>query len=228
VVQKEAKTEEAIQKSKTLLLSKNQQRSNFVFGYIGTNRTGKSATAKKAIESWKSQNPEKIVIGFDPQNNFTDLIDVEILLTDKNWEYEKVLQYRNALIVLDDYYLIHEKLQPTQGLREIMAFRAQYDYDIIYITHNPALVINFLTFFTTHYYIFFTNVQEGSFKKKIPSYTLCEQASRLINRYVSKFGRGEYPNFPHIIVDNEGAKLIAQNVNKEKFIEVSNVQKINN
>lgn len=176
---------------------------------------------------WKAANPDKIVIGFDPQGHFKELLDVEILLTDEgnNWEEEKVLKYRNALIVLDDYYLIHPKLQASKGLRTIMAFRAQYDYDIIYITHNPALVINFLTFFTTHYYIFLTNAQEGGFRKKIPNYSLCEAASTLINRYVGKFGRGEYPNFHHIVVDTENNKLFTQNCEEAKVIEISNISK---
>lgn len=207
---------------KSKKLTNKGERNNFVKGFIGTNRTGKSSTAKKAIQYWREQNPGCKVIGFDPQQNFEGLLDIEINITDKDWEYLKVLPNRNCLIVLDDYYLVHPKLQATDGLKEMMAFRAQYNYDIIYITHNPALIINFLTYFTTHYYIFYTNVQEGSFKKKIPNYSMCEQASSLINRYVSNFGRGEYPDFPHIVVDTENNKIITQNCNKEKFNKIAN------
>jgi len=168
-----------------------------------------------------------MVIGFDPQEQFAELLDLEILLTDEgeDWENEKVLKYRGALIVWDDYYLLHSKNQASKGLKAIMAFRAKYDYDIIYITHNPSLILNLFTYFTSYYYIFLTNVVEGGFKAKIPCYSLCESASKLINRYVKKHGKGEYPDFPHIVVDTQNMKLIAQNCNKEFLEEVANTGK---
>ena len=69
-----------------------------------------------------------------------------------------------------------------------------YNIDIIYSCHNPMLVINALTYFTTHYYVFYTNMQEGSWKKKIPNYSLCLAGSSYVNKYVRKHGRSVVSN----------------------------------
>ena len=82
------------------------------------------------------------------------------------------------------------------------------------MVHNPSLVLNILSYFTTKYYVYYTESTLGSWEKKIPNYNLCLAASLYINRYVSIKGRGTHPNFPHVMVDNQNQKLTAVNIQK--------------
>lgn len=189
-------------------------RLNFIYGFIGTNRTGKSSVAKNLGEAWKSANPDGTVVAHDPQQNFTDLADVFIEPEDEEWA-EKCCSLRNALLILDDFRLINESNRPVKGLSKLLYYRAKYNIDIIVIFHNPSLVINALAHFISHYFIFMTNAQEGSFKNKIPNYSLCVAASETVNKHVSTYGRGTWPKFPFIVVDCEKQKLIAMNMEKK-------------
>jgi hypothetical protein len=191
-----------------------EKRQNFCIGFVGTNRTGKSITARKVADKWKANNPDGTVISFDPQDRFRDITDVFIHVGMSNDEiYNVVLYYEDALIILDDYKLIHPKERSTERwLLELMHFRSEYNIDIIYITHNPSLIVKALTFYTTHYFIFYTQSQMGDWNNKIPNYVLCRTGSKYINHYVKKHGRGEYPNFPHVIAETETERLIAQNM----------------
>ncbi len=187
-----------------------KKRLNILWGFIGTNRTGKSVIARMYAEIWRRANPEGIIVSFDPQKRFKGLSDWEIEADDDDW-VSKLLELRNALIILDDYKIIHEKNIPMKGLGKLLAHRADYNLDIIYICHNPSLIVNLLTFYTSHYFLFYTEAMDGSFQKKIMNYKLCINGQRLINKYVRTFGRGAYPKFPHVIVDTEAAELNAVN-----------------
>lgn len=189
------------------------KRNNFLYGFIGTNRTGKSSIAKQLAISWKNSNPNGIVISHDPQDNFTDITDIFIEPEDNDWAI-KCCEYRNCLIILDDFRLINESARPVKGLSKLLYYRAKWNIDIITVFHNPSLVINSLAHFISHYFIFMTNAQEGSFKNKIPNYSLCVAASEEVNKYVSVNGRGKYPIFPFVIVDCEKQKLMAINLEK--------------
>lgn len=188
-------------------------RLNFVYGFIGVNRCGKSAVAKKLALSWKVKNPKGLVISHDPQNNFEDITDVFIGPDDEDWA-DKCCDFRNCLIILDDLRLIHESDKLNKHLAKLLYFRAKWNIDIITVFHNPSLVLNGVAAFVTHYFIFLTSAQEGSFKKKIPNYSLCIAASEEVNKYVSIYGRGKYPDFPYVIVDSEKQKLMAINMDK--------------
>jgi len=190
------------------------ERFNFLYGFIGTNRTGKSSVAKNLAITWKKSNPDGLIIAHDPQDNFSDIVDIFIQPGDDEWAV-KCCQYRNCLLLLDDFRLINESNRPVKGLQDILYFRAKWNIDIIIIQHNPSLVINAVAHFISHYFIFMTNAQEGSFKSKIPNYSLCIAASELVNKHVSIFGRGAWPKFPYIIVDCEKQKLIAINMDKK-------------
>ncbi len=188
-------------------------RNNFVYGVIGTNTVGKSPFAKKIAEWWKESRPGGTVVSFDPQNNFEKVSDMFIPIEDKDWA-KKCLSLRDTLLILDDYRLINKHDRSVDGLMELLYFREKRNVDIIYICHNPMLVINDLTYFTTNYFIFLTRTKEGSFKDKIPNYTLCVTASKTVNKYVEKFGRGSYPNFPYIEVNCDKQKLLAYNMER--------------
>lgn len=188
----------------------NNERDNFLYCFIGTNRCGKSLTARKHIIAWKQANPGRLVIGYDPQKRFRDLLDVLIDPEDSEWCL-KLHRFRNALIVIDEFRQLNEHGLPVKGLRTLLTQRCDWNLDIITIFHNPSLVINAISDVATHYFIFLTHTKEGAFQAKIPNYVLCIIASKEVNRYVSIFGRGTYPecDFPHIIVDGEKQKLRA-------------------
>ena len=190
--------------------STSSKRLNLLWGFIGTNRTGKSVVARSFAELWRENNPDGIIVSFDPQKRFKGLSDWEIEADDDDW-CVKLLELRNALIILDDYKIIHERNQPMKGLGKLMAHRADYNLDIIYICHNPSLILNLLTYYTSHYFLFYTEAMDGSFQKKIMNYKLCINGQRLINKYVNTFGRGKYPKFPYVIVDTERRELNAVN-----------------
>lgn len=203
-------------------------RLNFLYGFIGTNRTGKSSVARNLAESWKRSNPNGMIIAHDPQDNFKELADVFIEPEQDDWA-EKCCNFRNCLLILDDFRLINDGNRPVKGLSKLLYYRAKWNIDIITIFHNPSLVINALAHFISHYFIFMTNAQEGSFKNKIPNYSLCIAASDEVNKYVSLYGRGAWPKFPYIIVDCEKQKLMAINMEKKLTnIKISEVSKRRN
>lgn len=187
-----------------------QKRVNFLWGFIGTNRTGKSVIARKCAEVYKHSKPDNMIVGFDPQKRFVGLLDGEIDPEDPEWCL-KLHELRNALIILDDYRLINEKPTAVAGLQKLMYHRADWNIDIIYICHNPSLILNLLTYFTSHYFLFYTESMDGSFQKKIMNYKLCITGQKLINKHVQAYGRGNYPYFPYVMVDCENRELNAFN-----------------
>ena len=194
-------------------------RKNFFGMFIGGNRTGKSSMAKIYAEKYKAYNPENEIVAFDPQRKFNDIADDFIFATDKHWEQEIVTK-RNCLIVFDDYKLINMQNQPAKALIQLMNFRAEWNVDLIFVTHSPNLVLTYLAYYITHYYIFYTQTQKDSFENKIPNYETCIRASRYINAYVREYGRGAWPNFPHVVVDDENDKMTFQYTEKDKLLKI--------
>lgn len=198
--------------------SKIEKRGNFVFGFIGHNRTGKTSRAIQIAEKWRENNPNGKIVTFDPQTKFSHISDDFVYSgMDKDEVYTRLVnelrEEVSSLVILDDYKILHKKERSTETwLEDLLFFRSEYNIDIIYIIHNPALVVEIFTYFTTHYFVFYTESKIGTWEKKIPNYTLCQTASLYINEYVREHGRGEYPNFPHIIVETETERLIAQNM----------------
>ena len=172
-------------------------------------------TARKHAVAWKKANPDKLIIGYDPQRRFQDLLDVHINPEDDEWAL-KLHRFRNCLIIIDELRQINEAPVPVKGLRTLLAQRCDWNMDIITIFHNPGVVLNCISDVASHYFIFLTNTKEGAFKDKIPNYLLCVVASKEVNKHVSVFGKGTFPecNFPYIIVDCELQKLRAINMNK--------------
>jgi len=190
-------------------------RENFLRGFIGTNRTGKSLEMLKIAIDWRASRPSHHkIIAFDPQRRFVKVSDHEISMNDKDWAI-RLKNFPNSLVILDDYKLINRTPHAVKGLEILMAFRNEYNIDIMYATHNPMQVLNLLTYYTTHWHIFFTNSQECQFEDKMPNYTLCLAASYEINQYVRRFGKGEYPGpFPYVLVDGERDKPLAINMKR--------------
>ena len=206
---------ELIHKPKTV--NKAKKRVHALWGFIGTNRTGKSVTALNFAKMYQQSKPENAIISFDPQGRFASISDRFIDPENKNWAVD-LHSERNALIILDDYRLINPNPTPVEGLQKLLYHRADWNLEIIYICHNPSLIINLLTYFTTHYFLFYTEAMDGSFQKKIMNYKLCISGQQLINRYVKAYDRGEYPHFPFVMVDCENNNLKAFNFTKRKTV----------
>ena len=184
-------------------------RNCFLIGIIGTNRVGKTTKIRDIIKEWKKSRPNGLVVGFDPQMKLADLLDKQIGIAD---DLTLINSLRNCLLVLDDFRALHLSDKAEKWLVYLMQFRDQWNIDIVYAVHNPSLVLNVLSFFTTHYYIFYTQSIEGGWKRKIPTYTVCSAVSSYLVEYVSLTGLGTYPKFPYFIVDNKGNKAIAVNI----------------
>lgn len=127
---------------------------------------------------------------------------------------EKIDATRNALLILDDHRILHEEDKARPWIKYLLQQKDGYNIDIIYSCHNPIFVLNAVAAFTTHYYVFYTNMLDGSWKRKIPNYSLCLAGSNYVNKYVRKYGRGTYPNFPFMYIDTENEKLTGINMEK--------------
>lgn len=197
------------------------ERQNFMHGYIGDNDTGKSVMAQRRALAWRESRPiHHKIIAHDPQGRFP-FCDYTINPNDDKWA-ERLMQldrngkpvYTNYLLILDDYRLINENPVAVKGLMALLYCRFKHNIDIIFICHNPALVINQLAMFTSHYFIFFTNTQDGVWQKKIPNYSYVNAASIEVNNYVAKHGLGSFPkcDFPFIYFISKTRQMIAINM----------------
>lgn len=203
----------------------NNVRNNFINGAVGVNKTGKSTTFRRIAESWRGSRGDKFkIVGHDPQRMFSGLINREDYIDpeDKNWAV-KCCKLRNCLLILDEIRILCPTPQhPPKGLVTLFSQCFYWNIDIMWMTHNPSLVPEVCTFYTTHYYIFLTFAKEGQFQKKIPNYSLCTAASNLVNNYVKQYGRGKHKldktydgqGFPYAIVNTEEQTIKGINMNK--------------
>ena len=191
-----------------------KERESFLWAFIGDNRTGKSVTALEFATDWRESNPDGTIISHDPQSRFKNVSDFYIPTGRKSWASECADQ-KDCLLILDELRLLHPNPKAGEGLLKLMANRGENNIDIIYIVHNPSLVLETLTYFTGRYFMFYTNSKIGGFQKKIPNYTLAHSASYYINKYVRVYGKGSYPSFPYIIVDTVKEELYGMNMNPE-------------
>lgn len=199
-------------------------RRNFLMGFLGVNKTGKSSTALEIATHYKKTKPSSNEIWVhDTQKIFSSIADKNIDTENKEWAIE-CCELKNGLLILDEVKLLIPTPQHLpKGLLKLFSQSHYRNVDIIWMVHNPSSAPDVCTYYTTHYYIFLTFAREGSFRKKIPNYMLCTHASDMVNDYVKEYGRGFHKKdkryngqgFPHIIVDCEEQKLIAQNMNKK-------------
>lgn len=194
------------------VILESKSRSNDLIGLIGTNAVGKTPKLISLAEKWRNVN-DGPVMSYDPQNKLQNVTDFNITLGDDSF-IQQLKKLKNALLILDDVRVLHPKNQAAKWLMDLTSFRTFNNIDIFYAVHNPSLVLNLLSYYTTKYYVFYTESTDGSWEKKIPNYSLCLAASMYINRYVSIKGRGTYPDFPHVMVDNQNRKLTGVNIIK--------------
>ncbi len=201
-----------------------KEREAFIWGVIGKNRTGKSTLAQTIARLWKATRPNDNIVAHDPQHRFRDIADVFIETHDEDWA-EKLLDLSNALIIIDELRMLHEGDRMSKGMIHLCSKSFEQSIDILYIVHNPAMVLNRLTYFTTKYLIFATEVREGGFKDKIPNHTLCQAAAGVLNKYVAMYGLGKHPldaeyngeDFPYIEVDNSKNTMTSNNMPESRI-----------
>lgn len=224
------------------------------FMFIGYNRTGKSVTAQQFANEWRINNPKGIIAGYDPQHRFKHLINpnYKIYGGEKGWwygdkEYKKsgrkpFRELRNALVVIDDMRGLNPSHMTSPDLLRLMEFRAEYKIDIIMVVHSPGLILEGLSVYVSHWFIYLTKGRKAKFEDKIENYEECMMAAELMQEYGKEFpsileepgqfydnsGKGQH-TFPHVVVDTTTGKLKPKNINREwaekKLIQLSNSSK---
>ena len=186
-------------------------KTGIVWGIIGTGLTGKTTLALELAKEWRKENKGKIVC-FDPQGNFSKrkLVDYNIDVSNKNWLKALIekgkngkYKFRNSLIIIDGFRKSSDENFTSSDVLNLLAWKKEIGFNIIYTNINPSEIFERLTYYTTHYSIFNINGKEGNGSDKIVNYVSFSNAVDTINEYVLMNGKGEYPNFPHIVIDNE-------------------------
>jgi hypothetical protein len=167
--------------------------------------------ARILAEHYKKANPKNKIVALDLQGRFRDIKteDFDTINPDKYARFHKnsnLLVYSNTLFIMDDYHTEVEERTP-EWLQRLLNLRNEHGIDMIFITHSPTLIRKKLSFYATHLYLFYTMGTEKDFKDKLPDYEMTINARRIINQYVKKYGRGEYPKFPFVIVNYEDNKI---------------------
>lgn len=219
---------------------KDKKRYSNLIAVIGTNNTGKTSVvyeiAKKFKQKVKSEKKKQEnfnqLIVYDVQNRFTDLDPVNIELSNKDWAKD-LLNYRNSLIILDDYRALIPSDRMSDDFLNLLQYRAEYGLDIILMAHNPALLLERLTYYVDDYFLFYTSGTENSFKGKIPNREQLIKCKKLIDNYTIdlqylceknglNYGETLFPNFPFIHYTNKKE-------NQAKFVNYKTAKnKINN
>lgn len=192
-------------------------RQAFVYAFYGKTGAGKTQTAIQFAKYWRSCNPGKKVIGFDPHGDFEDagVLNHTIEETDTNWpqilmtkicgccgkikhpEKENCVKcgkdnwkfkFAGCLLILDDYRSLLTSDSTPKDVLRLFALKRKIGLDIILIMHNPKMLIVRLSFLITSHFIFATESLSGNFNDRITKYVPCQKAANLINHYVEALG----------------------------------------
>jgi len=209
--------------------------------FIGYNRTGKSSMARKYGNLWVMHNPGKTVAGHDPQRRFKGIINPKYQLfgydDNKDWwnGYEgqtkegryPIKNLRNALFAADDYRGLNQYDTTQPSLLRLMEFRAEYAIDCLFVCHSPGLVLSRLSYYISHWHIFYTKGSQAAFDKKTENFEECTLAAEIMRAYAQEkpeivkqsgqfFDEKNYDHtFPHIIIDAVEGTLIPQHMDKQ-------------
>lgn len=187
-------------------------REGFILFMLGHNRTGKSVVAKDLTVSYKKKwGKKKSVIAYDPQNRFEDVRDARIMNEDWGKYFDSTgekLLIHDTLFVLDDYrgLMMKDSLDP-QFLKMLM-LRNEYGLDFIFVIHSPKLIIERISYYITHFALFYISGDADAFRKaqKVQNIETVAQCRELVNGYVKKNGKGVYDKggkhtFPFAFID---------------------------
>lgn len=194
--------------------------------FIGHTGTGKTSTCVELTKHWRRTHRGAKVIGFDPHEMFSreKLLDNFISPSDEYWA-ERLMQrdktgrykFQDSLLILDDYRSLLTGSHTPRTVLDLLMLRRKIRMDIFYVTHNPKLILEKFSYYTNMYGIFYTESTASDFSDKIPHYAACQKASNAINKYVREYGRGTYPDFPHVLVTTESDELNFVNVDMQKL-----------
>ena len=131
-------------------------RENIFAGFVGETKSGKTTLMFEFAKVWKSSKPKNyLVYGFDVHGNKGDIIDVKIDIANENWR-EDLPKLRNSLIILDELRILHPEDKTAKEFKELCSSFQNRNNDIFYAVHNPKLILELFTYYTTQYYIFKT------------------------------------------------------------------------
>lgn len=201
-----------------------------VAAIIGMPGCGKTTKEEELIKQWIQHNPKGLIYGFvpDPRSVLKKYVQIPIEKYNTNWALE-LAGVSNSLFVLDDYVglMMSEKGKqqyvPTPGMTDLFMAARYSNNEIIYSCHGPGAVIPQLAQYTTHYFIYKTSVDEGSFDKRMAGCAKLEKSAKMVNAYCEMIGnKGYHPNdqrytgqdFPYIVVD--GLSFIAKPKNMKR------------
>lgn len=180
--------------------------------FLGHNRTGKSVTALKFAVAWKQAKKYRYLIAFDPQDRFKDIRDARII--EPNWEKYLDPKYKDICFIIDDYHMVVDE-RIDNNLLTLFALRNERGLEFIFITHNPELIRKKISYYITDLYLYKTQGTDHDFKGKLSNPELIIRLRHIVNSYVSRNGKGDYPNFPYVhINENDEFKFINFDPNK--------------
>lgn len=199
-------------------------------GLIGAPGCGKTTKEEELIRKWKLYHPAGLTYGFvpDPLSVLHPHITNRIEKYNSDWALE-LAGVRASLFVLDDYVglMMTEKGKqtyvPTPGMTDLFTSRRYSGNDILFSCHGPRAVIPQLAQYTTHYVIYKTSVDEGTFDRRMQGWAKLQKAAKMVNAYCEMIGSmGYHPQhpkyngqgFPHVILDT--TTWIAKPVNMQR------------
>lgn len=189
-------------------------RENFIFALIGHNRTGKTTISIEIIKQWK-QTHKGVVIAYDTQKRVPEnLKDIDITGIEPNEVLDVVMNNPESLLVLDDYRMLYSYDKTDKDLMKLLMLRNEYCIDIIISAHAPSLILERLSYYVTHYYLFYTQGTDKGFKDKMNNGIVLAMIREIINGYVKQYGKGQYEtkSFPHIIFNTETETISFENM----------------
>lgn len=226
-------------------------RQAFVWAFFGETGSGKTSTAVEMAKDWKKTHKGCKVIGFDPHDIFkrAGLLTNYITENDTNWaeilatkmcqfcnrlkhpEKENCtkcgnnkwkFKFANSLLIMDDYRNLLTANSTPPDVLSLLGLKRRIGLDIIYIMHNPKMLLERFAYYTSNFSIFATQSTAGDFSDKIAQYVPCQKAANLINQYVFELGgvdstryKSMYPDFPYILVTNAGNGLTMMNMDEK-------------
>lgn len=208
-------------------------RNNFIIGFLGVNKTGKSTTSKQLVSNWRStRDISKFeIVGHDPQRMFHDptgktfsyISKKNLIHTGDKFCFRRLCERKNCLAIIDEMRMAAPNPRhPPEGMVEFFSQCFFNNVDIMWMAHNPKLVPETCTYYSTLYYLFKMYLKDGQFDDKLPCANLCNAGAKYVSKYVKQHGRGRHKNdpfydgqgFPYAKVDVEKETLKLINMNK--------------